>query len=628
MQSITGTEVIVDQVEGQVVYGLLYAVTPYNGVKNQCVLKSAREEINDKTSGTSFETGSTVIFDVDTSLCSLRTAPGNHIDVTRKNAGGGVDAQFQTDSSIKAHGDMSSLHGRRLEAVDNSWLTPETSTELTPSNASASAWDQFEVNRTKFGVTSTFDENLYTTRLNLASATPEQLAFAERKAREINNSLSSNVHMQEERGQVAETDMDEEDLYSGVARQTGETSSTPHPAAGVWPRGKLPAAKPAKQPVASTGGRGGSRLASPSLALSEPSGSETTALTPSTPATPSDPPGLSVILNPTQRSSHSPAPVLAPPAAADVADTSATASLPVAAEEAATEGTPAESGGKEEPPSAGSKLNPKAKEFKFNPNAKEFTIPGANPKPVLVPNPQQQLQLQQQQQFQQFPFHPYQQQQLQQPQRFPIDPSLSFQHVMDSNGQVMPWPIQNSFQTYPEFFIQQQQHMVMQQQLMPQQVMPQQLMQQQQFDMYPQPVMGNMNLVIMNNPEFMQPMMQFQPQGQPLFQQPGDMMYAVNPAAPMGVMQGGNGGAGINNGHMNNMQKAATDGNRFNNGDNMNRGNNARRSNNNNMSGGRGGQRMNGNPNLNRSPSGETSNPNNIHNPASSNSNSSNTSKS
>jgi PAB1-binding protein PBP1 len=29
-----------------------------------------------------------------------------------------------------------------------------------------SRWDQFEVNKRKFGVESTFDENLYTTRLD------------------------------------------------------------------------------------------------------------------------------------------------------------------------------------------------------------------------------------------------------------------------------------------------------------------------------------------------------------------------------------------------------------------------------------------------------------------------------
>ena len=48
-----------------------------------------------------------------------------------------------------------------------------------------------------FNVTSTFDENLYTTPLDKGSLSMEQRAHAERMAAEIEGKSSSNIHMRE-----------------------------------------------------------------------------------------------------------------------------------------------------------------------------------------------------------------------------------------------------------------------------------------------------------------------------------------------------------------------------------------------------------------------------------------------
>ncbi|CAN0277191.1 unnamed protein product, partial [Ectocarpus fasciculatus] len=53
-----------------------------------------------------------------------------------------------------------------------------------------------------FNVTSTFDENLYTTPLDTGSLSREQMAHAERMAAEIEGKTSSNIHMREERNMV------------------------------------------------------------------------------------------------------------------------------------------------------------------------------------------------------------------------------------------------------------------------------------------------------------------------------------------------------------------------------------------------------------------------------------------
>ena len=84
-------------------------------------------------------------------------------------------------------------------------------------------WNQFETNARLFGVKTTYDENLYTTKLDRKAMTRwnsanvcslpvtyltqcvicrEQEQKAVRLAKEIESSSSSNLHIQEERGKV------------------------------------------------------------------------------------------------------------------------------------------------------------------------------------------------------------------------------------------------------------------------------------------------------------------------------------------------------------------------------------------------------------------------------------------
>lgn len=82
-------------------------------------------------------------------------------------------------------------------------------------------WDQFEVNRKLFGVTTSFDESVYTTQLD--SSAPgfrEKEAEAARLAREILTKQASNIHLAEERGQVVGADYDEEERYGAVVRDS------------------------------------------------------------------------------------------------------------------------------------------------------------------------------------------------------------------------------------------------------------------------------------------------------------------------------------------------------------------------------------------------------------------------
>ncbi|XP_021648996.2 polyadenylate-binding protein-interacting protein 3 isoform X4 [Hevea brasiliensis] len=84
-------------------------------------------------------------------------------------------------------------------------------------------WDQFETNEMLFGVKSTFDEELYTTKLKRGPDMRELEKEATRIAREIEGEDTQDLHLAEERGiHLHENlDIDEETRFSSVYRGIG-----------------------------------------------------------------------------------------------------------------------------------------------------------------------------------------------------------------------------------------------------------------------------------------------------------------------------------------------------------------------------------------------------------------------
>ncbi|KAL2926242.1 Polyadenylate-binding protein-interacting protein 3 [Bienertia sinuspersici] len=82
------------------------------------------------------------------------------------------------------------------------------------------SWDQFKVNETLFGVKSTFNEELYTTKLEKGPRMRELEEEALRIAREIEGEDTQDLHLAEERGvnPYGNLDVDEETKYSSVFR--------------------------------------------------------------------------------------------------------------------------------------------------------------------------------------------------------------------------------------------------------------------------------------------------------------------------------------------------------------------------------------------------------------------------
>ncbi|KAK3010192.1 hypothetical protein RJ639_011943 [Escallonia herrerae] len=81
-------------------------------------------------------------------------------------------------------------------------------------------WDQFEANETLFGVKSTFNEELYTTKLDRGPQMRDLEREATRLAREIEGEDTKDLHLAEERGihLHRDFDIDEETRFSSVLR--------------------------------------------------------------------------------------------------------------------------------------------------------------------------------------------------------------------------------------------------------------------------------------------------------------------------------------------------------------------------------------------------------------------------
>ncbi|KAF8554378.1 hypothetical protein OG21DRAFT_1412629 [Imleria badia] len=122
--------------------------------------------------------------------------------------------------------------------------------EVTFGPGADNSWDQFAVNEQKFGVTTTFDEEVYTTKLDRSAADfKERERKAQRIASEIMGSTTNNPHIAEERNlDLDDSGVNEEDKYGAVVRgsnayippgarkqQQQQPSSTGAPAIGSPP---------------------------------------------------------------------------------------------------------------------------------------------------------------------------------------------------------------------------------------------------------------------------------------------------------------------------------------------------------------------------------------------------------
>ncbi|KAL9065000.1 MAG: hypothetical protein Q9157_007630 [Trypethelium eluteriae] len=150
---------------------------------------------------------------------------------THKNQNG-VVSPFRTDADISGN---LAIRERNLQRWEPG---ADSNADLSLDDSGSGGWNQFEANERLYGVTTSYDENLYTTTIDRSDPKYSQMAAkAEKLAREIEGSNAMNAHVAEERGGKNADDfgLDEEDKYSGVKRdfpplQSGQPNKYTPPA--------------------------------------------------------------------------------------------------------------------------------------------------------------------------------------------------------------------------------------------------------------------------------------------------------------------------------------------------------------------------------------------------------------
>lgn len=131
---------------------------------------------------------------------------------------GNTGTSFRTDTEISRTTDLPrerTLQRWAPEATDMSL------DDLALEESGTGSWDQFKANEQMYGVTSSFDMDMYTTAINKSHPLHTQREMeAKRLAKEIEGSAAANSHVAEERQQnISSAEAgDEEEKYSGVRR--------------------------------------------------------------------------------------------------------------------------------------------------------------------------------------------------------------------------------------------------------------------------------------------------------------------------------------------------------------------------------------------------------------------------
>ena len=128
--------------------------------------------------------------------------------------------EFETDVDISSVKKKAPAKAERKMLVQYQLGENETLYQGSLDEDSNEKWDQFEINKQKYHVESSYNENNYTTTLDVNLIPQEHKLKTEKIIQEIYNTQNkeSNIHILEDRGLITGNDMDEEEKYSSVLR--------------------------------------------------------------------------------------------------------------------------------------------------------------------------------------------------------------------------------------------------------------------------------------------------------------------------------------------------------------------------------------------------------------------------
>ena len=209
-----GEKIHIDLISGDVIEGLLYSIDPIN---NEYLLINNPRRLS--RTGVPLFLKESLLKIYFKEILSINYLINNNIPQEKNNY---KNNTFKVDSQIS----KKNINKTREEKLVKYEIKPEDKNNKyinqTLEDEEDINWDQFELNKKVYNVISTYDENLYTTKLDKNKITEEDKKFADKIYNEImkTNKDEKNVHILEERGvlQQKDNDMDEEDKYSSVVK--------------------------------------------------------------------------------------------------------------------------------------------------------------------------------------------------------------------------------------------------------------------------------------------------------------------------------------------------------------------------------------------------------------------------
>ena len=209
-----GEKIHIDLISGDVIEGLLYSIDPIN---NEYLLINNPRRLS--RTGVPLFLKESLLKIYFKEILSINYLINNNIPQEKNNF---KNNTFKVDSQIS----KKNINKTKEEKLVKYEIKPEDKNNKyinqTLEDEEDTNWDQFELNKKVYNVISTYDENLYTTKLDKNKITEEDKKFADKIYNEImkTNKDEKNVHILEERGvlQQKDNDMDEEDKYSSVVK--------------------------------------------------------------------------------------------------------------------------------------------------------------------------------------------------------------------------------------------------------------------------------------------------------------------------------------------------------------------------------------------------------------------------
>ncbi|KAJ2711535.1 poly(A)-binding protein binding protein, partial [Coemansia spiralis] len=239
---LVGAQVAVTTTGGDVYRGVLWSINPNDA--QSVVLRYAQLQHGGKAA----QPVDTLVINGSDCLCISGVA------AVGEDGGAGGSGSDHSRTGFRTDTDISRAGGAGAARELHRWV-PDSSDDVNVLESDGLAepagrsWDQFAANERLFGLTTDFDEEIYTTKLDRTRADYKQREReAIRIAHEIQSTPFLNSHVAEERQDVAPDGgdsgggaMDEEDKYGAVLRPSGAPGKyvppymrgkTDHPPAG------------------------------------------------------------------------------------------------------------------------------------------------------------------------------------------------------------------------------------------------------------------------------------------------------------------------------------------------------------------------------------------------------------